>query len=63
MENTSDAVLTSHYPDRLIGDRAYDSDAVDENVYEKYGTKVTSPRKVSRHKTATQDGRELRHYV
>lgn len=63
VEDTLDEILTSHYPDRLIGDKAYDSDKLDEKVQEKYGTKVISPHKANRRKPATQDGRELRRYV
>ena len=40
-----DEILTSRYPDRLIGDKAYDSDTLDEKVSQKYGTKIISPHK------------------
>jgi len=58
-----DEILTSHYPDRLIGDKAYDSDKLDEKIQAIYGTKLISPHKANRKKAATQDGRELRRYV
>ena len=58
-----DEILTSRYPDRLIGDKAYDSDTLDEKVSQKYGTKIISPHKANRRKPATQDSRELRRYA
>ena len=63
VEDTLDEILTSHYPDRLIGDKVYDSDTVDKKVSEKYGTKIISPHKANRRKPTTQDGRELRRHV
>ena len=62
VEGTLDEILTSRYPDRLIGDKAYDSDTLDEKVSQKYGTKTISPHKANRRKPATQDSRELRRY-
>ena len=62
-EGTLDEILTSRYPDRLISDKAYDSDTLDEKVSQKYGTKIISPHKANRRKPATQDSRELRRYA
>jgi transposase len=47
-------------PERLIGDKAYDSDALDEQMSE-YGIKMISPNRSNR-KHKTQDARPLRRY-
>jgi transposase len=47
-------------PQRLIGDKAYDSDALDEQMRE-YGIEMISPNRSNR-KRKTQDGRPLRRY-
>jgi len=47
-------------PERLIGDKAYDSDALDEQMSE-YGIEMISPNRSNR-KQKTQDGRQLRRY-
>ena len=48
-------------PERLIGDRAYDSDPLDERLRE-HGIQMIAPHKSNRKKLATQDGRVLRRY-
>lgn len=48
-------------PERLIGDRAYDSDPLDEKLAEQ-GILLIAPHKSNRKKPKTQDGRELRRY-
>jgi transposase len=48
-------------PDRLIGDKAYDSDALDQTLAEDYGIEMISPNWANR-KNKTQDGRPLRRY-
>ena len=48
-------------PERLIGDRAYDSDDLDDDLGGK-GIKMVSPHRKNRKKAKTQDGRELRRY-
>jgi len=48
-------------PEVLIGDRAYDSDDLDENLGDQ-GIKMVSPHRRNREKPRTQDGRELRRY-
>jgi len=47
-------------PERLIGDKAYDSDALDEQMRE-YGIEMISPNRSNR-KQKTQDGWLLRRY-
>jgi transposase len=48
-------------PQRLIGDKAYDSDALDQTLAEEYGVAMISPNRRNR-KQKTQDGRQLRRY-
>jgi transposase len=48
-------------PENLIGDRAYDSDKLDEQLRED-GIEMISPHRSNRKKPRTQDGRRLRRY-
>jgi RHS repeat-associated protein len=48
-------------PERLIGDKVYDSDALDEQLAKEYGIEMISPNRSNR-KQKTQDGRPLRRY-
>jgi transposase len=48
-------------PKRIIGDKAYDSDPLDEEL-EQLGVQMIAPHKANRKKTKTQDGRTLRRY-
>ena len=48
-------------PERLIGDKAYDSDGLDHQMREQYGIEVIAPHRSDR-KEPTQDGRPLRRY-
>jgi transposase len=48
-------------PERLIGDKAYDSDGLDQTLAEDYGIEMISPNRYNR-KQKTQDGRPLRRY-
>jgi transposase len=61
VEETLDKRFTEEMPERLIGDRAYDSDPLDERLH-KQGIELIAPHKSNRKKTATQDGRVLRRY-
>lgn len=54
--------VVAEVPERLIGDKAYDSDGLDKQLMEEYGTEMISPHRQGR-KTPTQDGRPLRRYV
>lgn len=47
-------------PEKLIGDKAYDSDPLDEKLKEK-GVELIAPHRQNRNKK-TQDGRKLRRY-
>ncbi len=48
-------------PERLIGDKAYDSDPLDETLREE-GIEMIAPHRKNRKKRKTQDGRKLRRY-
>lgn len=50
-----------HAPDRLIGDRAYDHDALDTRLRAERGIELIAPHP-SRRRRKTQDGRPLRRY-
>ena len=52
-------VLTARRPQRLIGDKAYDSDPLDAELKEQ-GVELIAPHRANRKKPATQDGRPLR---
>lgn len=56
-----DFMLTSVTPDRVIGDKAYDSDALDDQLACE-GSDLIAPHRANRTKPATQDGRTLRRY-
>ena len=58
---TLDARFVEARPERLIGDRAYDSDGLDEAL-EAEGIEMIAPHRGNRKKPPTQDGRALRRY-
>jgi transposase len=58
---TLEARAVADVPERLIGDKAYDSDRLDERLMQEYGTEMIAPNKVNR-RVPTQDGRPLRRY-
>ena len=50
-------------PERLIGDKAYDSDRLDNEVLEKFGVEMIAPHRDGRRaERITQDGRPLRRF-
>jgi transposase len=59
--DTVSQVLVSEPPQRLIGDRAYDSDPLDHTL-QAQGIELIAPHKSNRQKPPTQDGRVLRRY-
>ncbi len=48
-------------PERLIGDKAYDSDPLDARLRQQ-GIELIAPHRANRCKPKTQDGRPLRRY-
>ena len=61
MEAVLAGCFLDQLPQRLIGDKAYDSDALDQILAEEYGIAMISPNRRNR-KQKTQDGRQLRRY-
>ena len=50
-------------PERLIGDKAYDSDGLDREVLKQFGTIMIAPHRQGRRpERITQDGRALRRF-
>ena len=58
--STLEARFIPELPERLIGDKAYDSDALAEDLAEQ-GIELIAPNRSNR-KRKTQDGRPLRRY-
>jgi transposase len=59
VEETLDSAFLDKDPERLIGDKAYDSDELDEELGQR-GIELIAPNRKGRRKT--QDGRKLRRY-
>jgi transposase len=62
VETTLDNLLVEEAPEKLIGDKAYDSDKLDERLAQERGIELIAPHKSNRKKPKTQDGRKLRRY-
>jgi transposase len=60
-QNTVEQRFTEDAPERLIGDRAYDSDPLDAQFAER-GIELIAPHRDKRSRAPTQDGRALRRY-
>jgi transposase len=58
---TLDSRFLADIPERLIGDRAYDADPLDEALAE-LGIEMIAPHRRGRKRPKTQDGRPLRRY-
>ena len=61
VERTLESRFTTHEPARLIGDKAYDSDPLDQQLRAR-GIELIAPHRAKRRKAKTQDGRPLRRY-
>ncbi len=57
-----DFYMVEAVPENLIGDRAYDSDRLDDELREQ-GTEMIAPHRKNRSKPPTQDRRRLRRYL
>jgi len=62
VEETIDSCFTEQAPDKLIGDKAYDSDKLDQQLLDDRDVEMIAPHRKSRKKPRTQDGRKLRPY-
>jgi transposase len=61
VQATLEERVVADVPERLIGDKAYDSDRLDEQLLQEYGIELIAPNKANR-RVPTQDGRPLRRY-
>ncbi|MDD5729083.1 MAG: transposase [Victivallales bacterium] len=57
-EETLNSSWLARCPDKLIGDKAYDSDLADEKLMTEKGIELIAPNRVNR-KIKTQDGRKF----
>jgi transposase len=57
---TLDARFLPELPQRLIGDRGYDSDPLDALLQHRYGIEMIAAHRRGRSRPPTQDGRALR---
>lgn len=62
MEAALEERIVADVPERLIGDKAYDSDRLDKELMQHFGTEMIAPNRENR-RVQTQDGRPLRRYV
>ena len=62
VQKTLDERIVAEAPERLIGDKAYDSDRLDEQLMHNFGTEMIAPNRQNR-RVSIQDGRALRRYV
>jgi len=62
VESTLEERFVSEVPERLIGDKAYDSDGLDKKLMQQYGIEMIAHNTTNR-RTKTQDGRPLRRFV
>ena len=61
VEQTLEHKFTQGTPERLVGDRAYDSDPLDARL-KRQRIALIAPHRSNRRKPRTQDGRTLRRY-
>lgn len=61
VEATLASAFLKEKPERLIGEKAYDSDPLEESLLEQ-GIEMIAPHRKNRKKKKTQDGRKLRRY-
>jgi len=62
VEATLQQTFAPYPPEKLMGDRAYDSDPLDQRLKREYGVELIAPHKCNRRQPVTQDGRVLRRY-
>jgi transposase len=65
VEATLDCRFTAEQPKHLIGDKAYDSDRLDERLQEERDIELIAPHRMvrNRRQPPSQDGRPLRRYL
>ena len=55
-ETALDSLFIAEKPEKLIGDKAYDSDKLDNDLLKKQGVEMIAPHRRNRTKPKTQDG-------
>ena len=61
VDATLEQSFLREWPDRLIGDRAYDSDPLDQHLHDAYDIELIAPNRSNR-RGRTEDCRALRRY-
>ena len=63
VSQTLEQRFVADVPERLIGDKAYDSDGLDNEVLQQFGVEMIAPHRQGRRSDRiTQDGRALRRF-
>jgi len=62
VSQTLEARFVADVPERVVGDKGYDSDPLDEQILEQFGTDLIAPHRQNRTSPPTQDGRALRRF-
>ena len=62
VDKTLDSCFLENVWEKMIGDRAYDSDKLDKHLAEERGVELIAPHKTNRVKYSTRDGRVLRRF-
>ena len=62
VEATINGSFSKYAPDKLVGDKAYDSDKLDDQLLNERGVEMVAPHRKGRKKAKTQDRRKLKCY-
>ena len=62
VEATIVIIFTRYALDKLVGDKSYDSDSLDQKLFKERGVESIAPHRRSRKSFSTQNGRKLRRY-
>jgi transposase len=62
IDDTLDACFLENVPEKVIGDKAYDSDKLDKRLAKERNIEMIAPHRSNRRNQPTQDGRTLRRY-
>lgn len=59
VESALDSLFLKEMPEKLVGDKADDSDALDEKLLQKYNIELIAPHRRGRKKPKTQDAEAI----
>ena len=62
VDDTLDACFLENVPEKVIGDKAYDSDKLDNRLAKERDVEMIAPHRSNRRNQPTQDARKLRRY-